>query len=112
MTLTATDAKTNRDALAARGRAAIAARTTNELCDMYVLAIAQRDKSAGDEFQAACITLGWITEELQQRDYLAVDRWWEAEEAIDADLIARDEWAPGASDLPPHLFFGIDVPSA
>jgi hypothetical protein len=112
MTLTTTDAKARRAELEARGRAAIAARTTHQLCDMYVLAIAQRNNTAGDELDAAHITLRWIADELQNRDSHAADVWNDAEEVIDMELIARDEWTPGASDLPPHPFFGIDTPSA
>ena len=93
-------------------KAGLGARTTRELCDMYVLAMAERDKSTGDDFRAACITLGWIGELLERRDFAAADRWYAAEEAIEFDMLARDEWVDGASSLPPHLFFGFDKPSA
>lgn len=95
-------------AMHARGRAMLEARTTRELCDMYVLTNAERNSSTGDDFRAACITLGWICEVLEQRDRAAAYRWLDAEEAIDRDLIARDEWVAGAADLPPHPFFGCD----
>ncbi|MBF8186348.1 hypothetical protein ITP53_11420 [Nonomuraea sp. K274] len=103
---TADDAKARLAAMHARGRAMLGARTTRELCDMYVLATAQRDKSAGDEARAAIITLSWIAEILEQRDPAASDRWYEAAYAIEIDMIARDEWIDGASDLAPHAFFG------
>ena len=113
MTLTATDdAKARIAAMHARGRAVLAARTTRELCDMYVLAMAERDKGVGDDVRAACITLGWIGEVLEQRDRAASDCWLDAEEAIDLDLIARDEWVAGASALPPHPFFGCGEQTA
>jgi hypothetical protein len=113
MTLMATDdEKARLAAMHTRGRATLGARTTSELCDMYVLAMAQRDKSTGDEVRVACITLGWIGEVLERRDPAAADRWYEAEEAIELDMLSRDEWIDGASGLPPHPFFGIDEPSA
>ncbi|MEU6720363.1 hypothetical protein ABZ897_53685 [Nonomuraea sp. NPDC046802] len=106
------DTKARIAAMHTRGRATLGARTTAELCDMYVLATAQLDESTGDDFRAACITLGWIAEVLERRDPAAADRWSEAEEAIEIDMLSRDVWTENASNLPPHPFFGCDKPTA
>ncbi|MEU4576127.1 hypothetical protein [Nonomuraea sp. NPDC023979] len=99
-------------AIRTRGRATLGARTTQELCDMYVLAVGHRNESTGDEARAACITLGWIAEVLERRDPEACQRWYAAEESIEIAMLARDEWIDGASELPPHLYFGLDQPNS
>ncbi|MEV0237528.1 hypothetical protein [Nonomuraea sp. NPDC050786] len=100
-----TTAKARLAAMHARGRASLEPRTTRELCDMYVVARTKQSESTGDDFRTVCITLSWIGDVLEHRDRAAYYRWLDAEEAIDLDMIDRDEWVAGASALPPHPFF-------
>lgn len=94
--------------LLAQGREETAAKTTSELCDMYLAARARRDAPSGDDARAASRVIGWISEELEQRDPAAARRWIEAEEAIEVEMLASGEWIDGASDLAPHHFYGCD----
>lgn len=106
----ATDPTARVAALNARGLAMMETRETVELCDLYVLTRAAQHAALEDkdEFAALAKTVGWMAQVLEQRDPAAAARWCDAEEAIDAELIARDAWTPGGSDLPPHLFFGCE----
>lgn len=106
--MTTDDARTRLAALNAKGRIMVSCRTTRELCDMYVAAMAQRAASTGDDARAASLTIGWISEELEERDPAAVRKWVRAEEAIERRLLAHDKWVEGASDLAPHPFFGCN----
>lgn len=110
--MAANDARARLAMLNAKGRIMVSCRTTRELCDMYVAAMAQRAVSTGDDARAASLTIGWISEELEERDPAAVRKWVRAEEGIERRLISHDKWVEGASDLAPHSFFGCDQPPA
>lgn len=100
------DTETNLEA-----RKLVAGTSTKDLCDMYVNATERRKASTKDEARVVSHTIGWIVEELEARDPDASRRWCKAEEAIEIDMLSRDEWIDGAAELAPHSFFGLDEPT-
>ncbi|MFG1963137.1 hypothetical protein [Nonomuraea sp. NPDC049028] len=93
-------------------RKLVATSSTKHLCDMYINATEYRKASTEDEARVVSRTIGWIVEELETRDPDASRSWCKAEEAVEIDMLSRDEWIDGAAELAPHAFFGFDTPSS